>query len=194
MMHILQSISDYTHDFINWLGYYGPFFGCLLIAAESILPILPLSLFITINFLAFGSIWGFIISWIFTIIGCSFSFFLFQNKLQKWFELRLRNKYNLDKFMKAVENIKFPNLVVLIAIPFTPAFLVNIAAGLSKMTFKKFFLAILIGKIFLIFFWGYLGTTLVESLTNPSALIKVVIMTIVAYIISYLINRKLKID
>ena len=35
--------------------------------------------------------------------------------------------------MKSISNINFSNLVILIAIPFSPAFLINIAAGLSKI-------------------------------------------------------------
>ena len=68
--------------------------------------------------------------------------------------------------------------------PFTPAFLVNIAAGLSKIETKKFILAILIGKIFMVYFWGFIGVSLIESLKNPFILLKVLILLIIAYIVS----------
>ena len=48
-------------------------------------------------------------------------------------------------------NIDFNTLVVIIAIPFTPAFLVNIAAGLSNIPIKKYIFALLIGKPFMIY-------------------------------------------
>ena len=53
------------------------FFGMIIIILESIIPILPLALFIAVNTVVFGNLIGFIISWISTIIGCSISFFLF---------------------------------------------------------------------------------------------------------------------
>ena len=61
---------------IDSLGVYGPLLGSLFIVLESIIPPLPLFVFITINFVAFGKIIGFIISWICTCIGCMISYYL----------------------------------------------------------------------------------------------------------------------
>ena len=68
--------------------------------------------------------------------------------------------------------------------PFTPAFVVNIVAGLCKMDFKKYFIALVIGKISMVYFWGYVGKSLLESMTNPLILIKVVGMLVGAYVLS----------
>lgn len=48
----------------------GMFMGCFVIVLESILPILPLAVFIALNMMVFGNVLGFIISWLSTIIGC----------------------------------------------------------------------------------------------------------------------------
>ena len=53
---------------------------------------------------------------------------------------------------------------------------------------KKFIVALLIGKIGLVYFWGYIGTSLVESLKNPIILVKIVIILLVTYIISKLLK------
>ena len=82
--------------------------------------------------------------------------------------------------------MKFEELTVIIAIPFTPAFLVNIAAGLSNMSYKKFIGSLLIGKVFLVYFWGFVGVSLIESIKNPIYLVRVGILVLVAYIISKL--------
>ncbi len=86
------------------------------------------------------------------------------------------------------------NLILVIAIPFTPAFLINIAAGLAKMDKKKFIISLLIGKIFMVYFWGFIGVSLIESLKNPLILIKVVILLIFAYILSIITKKILKIN
>ena len=192
MMNILKLLNEYIDTFLTNIGILGPIIGSLLIVVESILPILPLFVFITLNFLKFGIIFGFIISWLCTVLGCYLSFLMFRNGVQGWFENRLRNKNGVDKVMKIVDKIKFENLVTLIAIPFTPAFAVNIAAGLSKMDKKKYIKALLIGKLFLVFFWGYVGTSLVESIKHPLVLIKIFVIIGIAYIVSKILRKKLK--
>ena len=83
---------------------------------------------------------------------------------------------------------------MLISIPFTPAFLVNIISGVSKMNIKKFLPALALGKITLVIFWGYVGTTLIESLKDPIQILKVIILLVFAFIFSKLINKYFNID
>ena len=53
--------------------------------------------------------------------------------------------------------------------------------------------SILIGKIFMVYFWGFIGTGLIESLHNPIILIKIFIILIISYLISFIIKRIIKI-
>ena len=76
MQELFSMFYDFIMNLVNALGIYGPILGCFLIMTESILPVLPLFVFITMNALAFGKIWGFVISWICTVLGCLFSYFL----------------------------------------------------------------------------------------------------------------------
>ncbi|MBQ4583937.1 MAG: TVP38/TMEM64 family protein [Bacilli bacterium] len=192
MSELFNTISDYINFFIENLGVWGPLLGCLLIVVESILPVLPIFVFITLNFLAFGNIVGFLISWLCTVLGCFISFMIFRDGVQTWFEKRLRNKSAVDKIMNVIDKLKFEHLVLLLTVPFVPAFAINIAAGLSKMKLKKYVTALFIGKAFFVYFWGFVGTGLLESLTNPSSLIKVLIIIIIAYVLSRLISKKVK--
>ncbi len=194
MTEILNNLNNWIEITINSLGPYSVILSCLLIVFESIIPILPLSFFIAILYIKYGVWIGFIISWIFTIIGCIMSFFLFQTIFQKKIDEKLRKNEKFNKIFTIIDNISFRQIVVLLAIPFTPAFLVNIAAGISKINYKKYIPALIIGKIFLVYFWGEIGLTLIESLKNPIALIKIIIMVIISYLISIIVNKKLKID
>ena len=99
----------------------------------------------------------------------------------------------LDSLMLKIDKMKLSSLVVLIAIPFTPAFAINIAAALSKIDFKKFLIAILIGKVSLVAFWGFIGTSLVESLKNPKITILILLMLLISYFISKFVTKKLDI-
>lgn len=190
-----ELIDAFVSNSTNILTSIGPIGGVFLIILESIFPMLPLSVFITLNMISFGSFFGFIISWLSTIVGCMLSFTLFRYFFQKKL-YRFIKKKEQDKFaniMNAISNINFSNLVILIAIPFSPAFLINIAAGLSKIKIEKFFLAVIIGKMVMVYFWGYIGTTLLESLTDITVLFKIGGLLVIAFFISKIIENKLKV-
>lgn len=188
-------IENLINTILNSLGVWGPVSGCILIVLESIIPILPLFVFITFNFLSFGKFIGFIISWIFTCLGCFLSFYLFRKNIRVRMSKKLKNKGIISKkTIEKITNLKLEELTMLIAIPFTPAFLVNIACALSKMSFKKFLVSIIIGKIFLVYFWGFIGVSLIESFKHPIYLVKIFIMLIISLIISKIIKKKLNIN
>ena len=191
MGSILNELYNYVMDVINSSVVFGPLFACVLIFLESLLPVLPLFVFITIIFIAYGYLIGFILSYLLTCLGCFFSFYLCRKFLKGFFDKKLRKNEKFNKLMKKIDKMSISNLVLLIAIPFTPAFLINIAAGLSKIEFKKFFVSILIGKLSMVAFWGFIGTSLVESLKNPKIIIIIVIMSLLAYIASKIVTKKL---
>lgn len=189
-----EIIDTFVTNSTTILSSYGPIAGILMIILESIIPALPLSVFITLNMVAFGNILGFIISWLSTIVGCMLSFFLFRklfrNKLEKY--VKKKNSKQLNKIMDSINNINFSNLVVLIAVPFSPASWINVGAALSKIKTKEFFLAVVLGKIVMVYFWGYIGTSLLDSLTDISVLFKIAFLLIGAYFVSKMVEKKLK--
>ncbi len=192
---MFDAIDTFIDTTLQGLGIWGPIVGCFFILIESMVPILPLFVFITLNFLAFGNILGFIISWIFTCVGCFISFLLFRCKVQTWLYKRIKKEGLISEHtINMITNLKFEQLTTIIAIPFTPAFLVNIAAGLSKMSYKKFIGALLIGKIFLVYFWGFVGVSLIESIKNPIYLVRVGILLLLAYVCSKIVSKKFKIE
>lgn len=191
---MIENFADYLETFLLSLGVFAPILACILIIIESIVPVLPLCVFITINFYFFGKFVGFLLSWIFTCIGCYLSYTLVRKGI-KTIALDTAQKSGLlQKTIKVIKNMDITNLILVIAIPFTPAFLINIAAGLAKMDKKKFIISILIGKIFMVYFWGFIGVSLIESLKNPLIIIKVVILLIFAYILSIIAKKILKIN
>ncbi len=194
MSELFNVFYEFIMSTIDALGVYGPLLGCVFIILESIIPPLPLFVFITINFVAFGKILGFIISWVCTCIGCMLSYYLVKRFLRNWIVDKIKNINLLTKCMNYIENLSLSKVTVILSIPFTPAFMINIAAGLCNMDLKKYMTAILISKIFLVYFWGVVGTGLLESLHNPTSIITVIVMMAVAYIFSVIIKKMLKID
>lgn len=190
-----EIIDTFVTNSTNILISFGPIAGVFLIILESILPMLPLSVFITLNMVSFGSFFGFLISWLSTIVGCMLSFtlfrYLFRNKFYRFIKKKEKDKFS--KIMKSISNISFSNLVILVAIPFSPAFFINIAGGLSKIKVEKFFLAIIIGKMAMVYFWGYIGTTLLESLTDITILFKIAGLLVGTFFVSKVVEKKLKV-
>lgn len=189
MTELANIVNNWISTTLNSMGAFAPILACFLIIIESIIPILPLFVFITVNFLAFGHIIGFIISWICTVIGCLLSYFLVKKISKKSVKKMCEKHPNVDKIMKKLSNMNLTQIAVVLAIPFTPAFAVNIAAGLINMDIKKYLYSLLIGKIFLVYFWGFIGTSLVESVQNPIIIIKVLIMITIAFILSKIVSK-----
>ncbi len=191
----MEYVDLFVQSCTSIMGQFGIFAGIFLILLESIIPALPLSVFITLNLMTYGHVVGFLLSWVSTILGCSLSFFLFRSVFRDKFErlIRKKDQTEVKKWMRRISNIPLSNLAILIAIPFTPAFFVNIAAGLSKMGYRKFLIALLIGKFIMVYFWGYVGTTLLESLTNVNVLLQITALLILVYLLSKLIEKKLKV-
>lgn len=196
MTYVKETIDVAVTYMTSTLQNFGPISGILLVILESIFPVLPLGVFITLNINAFGFLFGFLLSWIATSLGCMLSFFLFRSCFSKRFIkfISKKNSKNLKEIMKKINKISFSNLVVLIALPFTPAFLINIASGLSNMNSKKFISAILLGKLSIVFFWGFIGKSILESVTDLTTIIIVSILLLLAYFLSKLVGKKLKIE
>ena len=192
-MDLINTIVEYSTEVISKGGIL---FGMLLIMIESFIPVLPLSVFIALNTHTFGLLPGILMSWVSTCIGCYISYLIFyyvsNNIIYKYLSKKTRNK--IDKAVDKFQNISLANLTVIITLPFTPAFLINILAGVSGMSKKKYIVALLIGKIFMVSFWGYIGKSFVESMTDISAIIVMSIMIIIAYALSKLIGKNANIE
>ena len=192
-MDLINTIVEYSTEVISNGGIL---FGMLLIMIESFIPVLPLSVFIALNTHTFGLLPGILMSWVSTCIGCYISYLIFyyvsNNIIYKYLSKKTRNK--IDKAVDKFQNISLANLTVIITLPFTPAFLINILAGVSGMSKKKYIVAVVIGKIFMVSFWGYMGKSFVESMTDISAIIVMSIMIIIAYALSKLIGKNANIE
>ena len=195
MQQLIQDIIEWLKELVlNNNIFLSLFIGMFVIVLESIIPILPLALFIALNMIVFGNFVGFIISWIATVIGCSISFLIFRKGLSSKIYKNIDDKPRTKKLMNIVSHISFSKLVIIMAIPFTPAFSINIGAGLSKLKYKKFLLACLIAKISVVYFWGFIGTTFVDSMTDITVIIKLIIILFVAFVLSKIAINKFDVD
>lgn len=188
----MEELEKILNDFLLNIGYLGYILSCVLLFLEAIIPILPATIFITILIYKFGPILGFIISYLCSISGSILVYNIFKGKLSIKFNnyIKRKNKDKITKIVNRLKKIRFVNLCLIIALPFTPQFLVHISCGLIGISKKKYLLSLIIGKIFLIIFWGFIGTSLITSLKNPINLIYISLLLIGCYIISKIVSRK----
>ena len=192
----MEKISELIDICVNYLQSLGIIGGFLLVMIESIIPVMPLGVFIALNQYAYGGIPGFIISYLATVTGCMISFALFRTILKNFFNKIFKGKLlkKIEKLYDKMTNIDFNALVIILAMPFTPAFVINIAAGLSGIKSRKYLFALLISKLVVVYFWGYVSSSFLESIKDPIILLKVVGLVLGAYIISKIIEKIFKVE
>lgn len=151
----LQYIKHLDLDSIQWTlesySEWGPLPGILLPMVESFLPFLPLFLIIAANANIYGLWLGFLLSWIGVTAG-AISVFWISRKLggnvKGWLERRFPKS---ARFFNWVERKGFTPLFLLACFPFTPSVVITVVSGLSKVPFRTFLLATLLGKAVMIF-------------------------------------------
>jgi len=189
---MVEAFNYIVDNAINLIQLYGYGFGFLIIFLESIFPWLPLCVFIALNIASFGIIEGFLLSWCATVCGCLCSYWFFKKVIGHRIEKIFKGKKlrQIKKIILAIEKLDFTKLVLIIALPFSPAFLINIACGVANMKFKKFFIALLMGKVAIVFFWGFIGKSLIDSITDVNTIIVVCLLMIFVYFVSKLVVKK----
>ncbi len=188
-METLQSFIDFC---IELLVRGGLFWGFFLVFLESFIPMLPLSVFVAFNVEAFGFSIGTFISWIATCMGSFFCYVLFY-----FLGERVRDWSLFSKIYQKVQffqKISFSQLVLILTLPFTPSFAINILSGITYISKEKFILSLLIGKMFTIIFWGYIGKSILDSLTDIKTLLYIGFTLIIAYVISKMIGKRMNIE
>lgn len=181
-------INNAVNAITDIMNNCGVISGIFLIILESMIPILPLGVFVALNIISFGEVVGFIVSWLSTVVGCMIAFYLCRS-LKQNYEKKYKKDTNINKFRKKIDEISLSNLVLILALPFTPAFAVNIGAGLSNISSKRYFMALLIGKIPMIYFWGFIGKSFIESITDIYTIMQIIGMLVLAYLVSKLVNK-----
>lgn len=172
--NILQLLREYRS--------FGPLPGILLPMLESFLPILPLFLFVMANAAAFGLWWGFLFSWIGACAGSLIVFFLVRRLGQKRFFIFLSKHNQVKKLMDWVERHGFGPLFLMLCFPFTPSAAINIVAGLSGISIYQFILAVLSGKLVMIFTISFIGSDIKALVEQP---VRTIIVLAVIFVLWY---------
>jgi uncharacterized membrane protein YdjX (TVP38/TMEM64 family) len=179
-------------NIMDWISEYrsfGPIPGILLPLVEAFLPFLPLVVFVTANATAFGLWFGFLFSWIGASLGALLVFLIVRRfGDRRFFQFLKRNK-QVSKLTKWVDRHGFAPLFLLLCFPFTPSAVVNIVAGLSSISIAQYMLAVLTGKMVMIFTISFIGYDIISLIKHPY---KAVIVLGVIFIL-WLVGKRIEI-
>ncbi|MFE8696316.1 TVP38/TMEM64 family protein [Cytobacillus sp. FJAT-53684] len=173
-------------ELIDKYRSFGPLPGLMLPMIEAFLPFLPLFLFVMANANAFGLWFGFLLSWIGATVGALLVFLLVRKYGQKRMLRFLKRSPKVQKLMAWVERHGFGPLFILLCFPFTPSAVVNIVAGLSKISIAQYMLAVLTGKMVMIFTISFVGYDIQSLITQP---IRTAIVAVIIFILWYVGKR-----
>lgn len=176
--NIMELIKEYRS--------FGPLPGILLPMLEAFFPFLPLFLFVMANANAFGLWFGFLFSWIGACAGALLVFLLIRKFGQKRVFQFIKKHPQVQKLMNWVERHGFGPLFILLCFPFTPSAVVNIVAGLSKINIYQYMLAVMTGKLVMIFTISFVGHDIRSLMTQP---IRTAIVVFVIFILWYVGKR-----
>lgn len=169
----------------------GPLPGILLTVLEAFLPFLPLFVFVMANANAFGLWLGFLYSWLGACVGALLVFSLVRRYGQKKLLAFLPRHPQVRKLMDWVERHGFGPLFLLLCFPFTPSAVVNIVAGLSKLSKAQYMLAVGIGKMVMIFTISFIGYDIRSLITQPHRTIIVAVIIFVLWVVGKRIEVRL---
>ncbi|MFX3622450.1 MAG: TVP38/TMEM64 family protein [Ectobacillus sp.] len=189
-----QELTEYftIENMQHLLGEYrefGPLAGILLPMLEAFFPFLPLFAFIMANAAAYGLWAGFFYSWLGSCIGSLLLFFIIRTFGQHRFFHFLNRHPKIRKSMSWVERKGFGPIFILFCFPFSPSALINVVAGLSKISKKQFTLALMMGKLVMIFGISYIGYDVLSFIHKP---LKTLVVVCIVFILWY-VGKKLEV-
>lgn len=144
--HILMSkdeekISTYFQEF----GFWGPLLIIVITGVQMFLVFFPNAILIVVAMLAYGPVWGTVISLGGNIAASSVGYVLGNS-----FRAQTRKMVSAEKIKRMEQFLKrygFGAVVIFHLSPFISNDVVSIVAGISKMNFWRFLLATMVGAI-----------------------------------------------
>ncbi len=178
----LENIKEIMKEYRD----LGPIPGILLPMSEAIFPFLPLVVFVVANAAAFGLWVGFLYSWLGASLGAIIVFLVMRKLGQKPFFEFLSKNNQVQKLMGWIERKGFGPLFLLLCFPFSPSTVINVVAGLSKVSISQFVLAVLTGKMVMILIISFIGYDIQSLLQKP---ISTALVVVAIFILWYIGKR-----
>ncbi|MHB9095678.1 MAG: TVP38/TMEM64 family protein [Eubacteriales bacterium] len=179
----VEGFVDYSKSF----GAVMPLTVLFITVFQAIIPVIPFVILCSANGVLFGFSNGILITWLGTLSGASITFFVSRKLGYEW----AAKRYKRDSLKQIEQMHGFRGFLIILALrllPYFPAPLINISAGVSRLNFLWFLLASALGKLPFIIGYTLLGYSLLHT---KNYILGATIMAALI-LIPYLIMKKTK--
>lgn len=187
----LFATYEYLEQLLETYERLGPMIGVFLPFIEAFLPFLPLIVFVFVNIATYGLFQGFFYSWLGSSLGSIAVFYIIRNLGRNKFIRNIRTNKQVLKVTSWVDRHGFGPLFLLLCFPFSPSSIINVVAGLSNISIQGFILAVLLGKLVMIFSLAYVGASILAFAKHPFRAIAVGLGIGLFWLIGKHIEKKL---
>ena len=157
IFHDKEALANMIDDF----GFFAPIIFILIQIIQVVLPVIPGGVSSLAGVIAFGPVYGFIYNYIGIVVGSICAFYLARFLGVKIIKLLFEEK-KANKYLNYISQDKFyPLFIIAMFLPGLPDDLICFVAGISKMRFRKFLLAILLCKPISLLLYSF-GINLLE--------------------------------
>ncbi|MFD9627521.1 TVP38/TMEM64 family protein [Peribacillus muralis] len=157
----------------------------VLMFVQNSFTIIPLILLLTINVAIFGFLYGYLWSWLTSVAASGLIFYAARN----WFQELLSKKLG-KKWQDNVEEHGFMYVFTGRIFPLIPTSLINLAAGVSSVTFKDFLLATALGNLIYFFFLSLIPYGLLTVEMNQYSLAALALLFLLLFMIYKRVKKK----
>lgn len=172
---------EQIEKFLDSLSSLGPLPGIAVPFIEAFLPFLPLLVIIMANVNIYGFALGLLFSWLGVTLG-SVSVFLLCRRFGNRARNYITKKVPISgKLFGWIERRGFSAVFVVMCFPFTPSVVVTIVAALSRIPVKTYILAMLLGKLIMIFAISVISFDFIDLLHSPGRLITSILVIILLW-------------
>lgn len=144
-----QGILKDSNAFKDWVLHYrllAPIIFILIQIIQIVIPIIPGGVTTVAGALVFGPIWGFVYNYIGIIIGSVFLFLLVRT-YGRAFILLFVKESEFSKYEQKLDSKTYERFFIFcMASPISPADIVVMITGLTKMSLRRFLMIILLAK------------------------------------------------
>jgi len=173
----IAALAEYLRSFGTW----GIVVTIVLFIVMTFTIVFPFMILSGAAGIVYGLFWGTVISWLGEVTGALFMFvfarYFFRKMVEQWI---VKSPY-----LKQVDDYSAANgfnaLLIARLLPLAPSGIITAVAAISKISFRDFFLATLVGKLPPVIIKVLLGHDIVFAGENMTRLIIVIILVVAVY-------------
>ena len=182
----IQNLAVYLQSF----GVWSIVVIILLFVVMTFTIVFPFMILSGATGIIYGIVWGILISWIGEVIGAVCMFILARHMCRHFAERWISS----SPYLKQVDDYSAANgfkaLLIARLLPLAPSGIITAVAAISRISFRDFILATLLGKLPPVVLKVLLGYDLVFIKENPLRLAAVVALVVAIYIFVWWRRRK----